>query len=429
MPLKRRGGKGRGLMKRSAQVSLWNGRFCRVLLFAVLCQLTMSVTNTVLPLYVVNGLHLTATQSGLLGTVFTVASCACRFGAGGLCDRLGWRRMMMLGAALVGGVLLLMGFTSALALLLVWKAVQGVGHALHSTASNTAASQVVPEARFGEGMGYYGLHSILTNAVGPTISLALMAVSAGGAGDNYRLPLLTAGAGGLAAVWLAASLREGGTGRPAPAERPPWSLRSFLEPRAAKPALLQGIQAISSGASIYMILFANHMGYGSVSVYYILTAAAALGVRFLVGRRMDTIRPVTLSCVPILLLAASYLALAWTRSEAAFLCNAVVSGLFNALLTPTYNALALKLSPAGRSGAASATYWLGFDLGMAVGQIVFGMIIDTNGGDSYGLSFLVAGLYLLVFCVGSSAALAGLPPLCRLENPAEEGAARRDVSK
>ena len=69
-------------MKRSAQVSLWNGRFCRVLLFAVLCQLTMSVTNTVLPLYVVNGLHLTATQSGLLGTVFTVASCACRFGAG-----------------------------------------------------------------------------------------------------------------------------------------------------------------------------------------------------------------------------------------------------------------------------------------------------------------------------------------------------------
>ena len=377
----------------------------------------MSVTNTVLPLYVVNQLKLSATESGLLGTVFTFGSCFCRFAAGGICDRIGWRRMMILGGAIVSVVLITMGFTTAFFLLLVLKAVQGVGHSINSTASNTAASSVIPPARFGEGMGYYGLHSTITNALGPTLALALLAVPAFGNGqtENYSLPLYAAGAGGVVAVLLAASLRQGGAVR-APGKRR-FSVRDFIEPRAFCPAALQCVQAISSGASIYMILFANYMGYRSVSYYYIVTAVTALAVRFLIGKRMDTFRPALLSCVSIVVLTGSYLFLAFTLSEAAFIFSAVASGLFNALLTPMYNSLSLKLSPKSRSGAASATYWLGFDLGMAIGQVVFGMIIDTNGGDNYGLSFLVAGLYLAVFCAASFLALRRFPPLCQIRQP------------
>lgn len=399
----------------NAKAKLWSADFCKILLFAVLCQFTMSVSNTVLPLYVVNYLGLTATQSGLLGTIFTIASCLCRFVTGGICDRIGWKRTMILGGLLVGIVLILMGFTPAFYLILVLKALQGIGHSINSTASNTAVAQVLPSERFGEGIGYYGLHSTFTNALGPTISLALMATAA--VGQNYSLPLFLAGIGGMIAVMLAASTHQ------APPKQPPQraartvSIRDFIEPHAFKPALLQCVQSISVGASIYMILFANYKGFASVSYYYILTAVTALAVRFLVGKRMDTIKPAYLSSVPIIVLASSFLYLACTMSETAFILSAVASGLFNALLTPTYNSLALKLSPKHRSGAASATYWLGFDLGMAIGQIVFGMIIDTNGGNNYSLSFLVAGVYLFIFCLASFGVLRKLAPLSQIEQP------------
>ena len=399
----------------NAQEKLWSSRFCRVLLFAILCQLTMSVTNTVLPLYVVNQLQLSATQSGLLGTVFTIGSCLCRFVTGGICDRIGWRRMMILGGLIVSLVLITMGFTTAFFFLLVLKVIQGIGHSINSTASNTAASNVIPASRFGEGMGYYGLHSTITNALGPTMALALLTVPSKTMSQNYSLPLYIAGAGGIVAVVLAFSLSQE---RAVPAaKRSSLSFRDFIEPSAFCPAILQCVQAISVGASIYMILFANYMGYASVSYYYVLTAVTALAVRFLIGKRMDTIRPSFLSCLSILVLAGSFLVLALTLSEAAFIFSAVASGLFNALLTPMYNSLSLKLSPKSRSGAASATYWLGFDLGMAIGQVVFGIIIDTNGGDNYGLSFLVAGVYLLAFCAVSFFVLRKFPPLCQISHP------------
>jgi MFS family permease len=378
----------------------------------MLCTFTMSISNTVLPLFVIS-IGYTNAQSGLLGTVFTIASTITRFTAGGLTDRHGRKAIMAAGALIAGIALICMGFTTAFAVLLLFKFLQGIGHSLNSTASNATAADVLSKDQLGNGMGCYGLHSTLTNAIGPTLALALMGVAIPAAyNKNYQLPLLVGGAGGILAIFLALRVQ---LAKPSETlEKKPFTWESLIEKRSLMPAILQAFQAISSGASIFMLVFASSMGFGSISYYFVISAACTLLTRFIFGKRMDTTKPVWIVVIPLVALIASYFFLAFTLSEPAFILSGVVSGAFNALLVPAFNSLSLKLAPQSRSGAASATYWLGFDFGMAVGQIAFGAIIDKGG---FFASFLIAGIYLSVFAVAAFFLLRDFKPIRDMERP------------
>jgi MFS family permease len=105
-----------------------------------------------------------------------------------------------------------------------------------------------------------------------------------------------------------------------------------------------------------------------------------------------------------------------TLSEWAFLLSAFLLGAFNAMLTPTFNAMAMKLAPQSRSGAAASTYWLGFDFGMAIGMVAFGAIIDAVG---YSGAFTFAAAYMVLFAVLVFFLLRKAVPLREMVNPEE----------
>lgn len=407
---------------------VWNSSFIRIFIYAVLCQFTMSISNTVLPLYVmdtgVNGLGMSAADSGLLGTMFTIGSVFCRFFAGYISDRFGRRVTLMLGAGIVAVAMLALGFQTTLFMLLVFKVVQGVGHALNSTSSNAVASEVLPRERMGQGIGYFSLHSTLTNAIGPTITLALMGVGASalGAQDNYLLPMLVGGGMGVAALLIGASLNyEKKLKEINPdAVRKPKGIHftDFIERRALLPALMMFFTSFSSGAGVYMIVFAKTSEFSTtvISIYYVVNALVAMGMRFALGAKLDAIRPRTVAVIAIVLNVLSYALLGFTLSQWAFLLSAVLMGAYNSMLMPAFNAMALKLAPESRSGAASATYWLGFDGGMAVGMLAFGVIIDWG---SYPAAFLGAAAYMTLFGIIAFIVLRKVKPIREIESPAK----------
>lgn len=408
-------------LKAEEKKPLWNSSFIRVLIFAVLCTFTMSVSNTVLPLYVVNHLGRTNAESGLLGTLFTVGSILCRFVTGWLSDKFGRRIILVIGAAIVGSALIFMGFTTSFLLILILKTYQGVGNSLNTTASNTAASDVVPKERLGDGIAYFSLNTSVINAIGPTIALALMGVITAAGGINYSLPLFVAGTCGLAAAVLGASLNYEKKTAPVLVEKAAtakkrFNIGDYIEKRALMPALLQFFQAFAIGASVFMIIFANSMAFASISYYFMISAAVSVITRLIIGRRMDKMRPVTAVMVPLAMMAASFIYLGVTLSEAAFLVNSVVSGIYGAVMMPTFNSLALKLCPDKRKGAASATYWLGFDGGIAFGMVIFGLVIDAGG---FSAAFNGAGLYMVLFGGVAFLVLRKVKPIKEIESPSD----------
>ena len=402
--------------------SIWNSSFVRILIYALLCQFTMSITNTVLPLYVINGLGRSTADSGLLGTMFTIGSVCCRFFAGYISDRFGRRVTLVLGAGIISVSLFVMGFQSTFIMLLVFKVIQGIGNALNSTTSNAVAAEVLPRDKVGQGIGYYSLHSMVTNAIGPSLCLALMGVGvvAASGSQNYTLPMMVGGAMGLVATLIGLSMnyeKKLYAIHPEMRKKPTGiHITDFIERRALLPALMMFFTAFSSGAGVYMIVFATDYNFSTVGLYYIINALVSVGVRFAFGSKFDGLRPRTVATIAIMLNVISYALLGFTLSEWSFILSAVLMGIYQSMLTPTFNAMAMKMAPESRSGAASSTYWLGFDGGMAVGMLFFGVIIDWG---SYPAAFLFAAAYMAVFGIVAFFILRKVKPLREIQNPVE----------
>jgi MFS family permease len=402
--------------------SIWNSSFIRIIVYALLCQFTMSISNTVLPLYVINGLGRSAAESGLLGTVFTIGSVCCRFFAGYISDKFGRRVTLTLGAGIVAIALFALGFQTTLIMLLVFKVIQGVGHALNSTASNAVAAEVLPRDQVGQGIGFYSLHSMLTNAIGPTLCLVLMSVGVDSSigEQNYQVPMVMGGVMGVVAVLIALSMgyeKKLHALHPETAHKPQGiKLNDFIERRALLPALMMFFTSFASGAAVYMIVFANEYNFSTISIYYVVNALVSVGVRFAFGSKLDRLRPRTVAVIAIAINVVSYALLGFTLSEWSFMLSAVLMGIYQSMLTPTFNAMAMKMVPESRSGAASSTYWLGFDGGMAIGMLFFGVIIDWG---SYPAAFLFSALYMAIFGVIAYFVLRKVPALVDIESPKE----------
>lgn len=401
------------------KVGVWNKYFIGVFVYALLCQFTMTVTNYVLPLYVVNALNAPVSISGVLSSVFAAGSMVCRFVTGNLADKYGRRTMMIVGAAIISVCMFTLGFTTSIVVIIALKAVQGIGHALNSTASNAAAADVVPKERYSEGIGYYAMHSTLISAFGATLIIWLMGIGSESA-ENYSLPLIVAGVCGAVGVVIAIFLnyerklnipRKKGSGKK-------FDIKDYIEVRSLLPALLVLFQSICSGSGMFLLLYATEVGLaGAMSLYYILSTIVSVAARFTLGRITGKFRPMYVVLIAVALQISSYLFLAFDPGIVSLYYNAVISGVFGAVLSPMLNALSLKSAPASRSGAASATYWLGFDIGMAITPVIFGVVIDMAG---YSTSFLAGAVCMGIFAVCAAFILRKTKPLDEVVQPEDD---------
>ena len=63
---------------------------------------------------------------------------------------------------------------STIVLLAVLRVIHGVTWAVSTTAVGTAITDIIPDSRRGEGMGWYGMAMTIAMAIGPMIGLAVV---------------------------------------------------------------------------------------------------------------------------------------------------------------------------------------------------------------------------------------------------------------
>ena len=143
---------------------------------------------------------------------------------------------------------------------------------------------------------------MVTNAIGPSLCLALMGVgvvAASGASQNYTLPMVVGGVMGLVATLIGLSLnyeKKLYAIHPEMRKKPTGiHITDFIERRALLPALMMFFTAFSSGAGVYMIVFATDYQFSTVGIYYVINALVSVGVRFAFGSKFDGLRPRTVA--------------------------------------------------------------------------------------------------------------------------------------
>ena len=111
---------------------------------------------------------------GLINAIFTITAVSVRPFIGRELDIRGRKEIYLMGLFIF--FLAVVGYLWAptLLLILAFRLVHGVGWAGVSTAAGTIVADIVPPARRGEGMGYYGVASTIAMAIAPALGLTLI---------------------------------------------------------------------------------------------------------------------------------------------------------------------------------------------------------------------------------------------------------------
>lgn len=338
----------------------------------------------------------TGAQIGLIGGIFGYSAIFIRLFTDTGVRAFGKKKCLYAGLLLcVASVLGYMLFPSADAIIFA-RVIHGLGFGLSTTFAAAIAADVIPAARRGEGIGYFGMGSTVAMALAPAFGLYLLAESA--------IWLFTAS---IAVSLLALMMAYACKTKEAVTELPPTPpLRSSIRNRLCEHG--------TAGPSLLTILFGA--GYGSVNTFIAMLAAEKsvenAGLFFVIGTLFVFIsRPfggrlldkygafaVVLPGAVSYLLALGIMVMA--DSLTGLLVASVFYGLGAGALLPALLTWMLNMVRSDRHSAASATFYNMLDIGTSTGLIVLGTLAGSVGYTHmfmYVMGIMALFLLLAVF--------------------------------
>lgn len=341
-----------------------------------------------------------STLAGIGAAAFSSAAALTRLFAGPVIDSKGRIVVMMFGGALLIIGTLGPAFVTNLDFFMVWRLIQGIGFAAATTASATAAADILPMSRLGEGIGYHGLGQALSMAVGPALALFLVNTNPA---ENLYLGLSAAAVLALAFAFLcryekkperlpetsAYRMRWEKEGKAhATAEKRRITLDSLFEKRALPGTIPMLVMTPALGFSIYFAgALGSSLGIANAGLYYTLSAVSMIIVRMSSKKFMDTVAAIKLTTFATacgllgfgMLAAASMQVFSTQMTEWLFCLAGLPYGLFLGLMLPVNQTVAVKNTPPERWGATNALYLLAIDVGIGIVCVVWGMLNDAVG--------------------------------------------------
>jgi MFS family permease len=355
---------------------------------------------------------LSYSELGLLMSVFFVVSGVGQALSGFLVDRVGARRVLFAGHALLGGAALVLASAPNYAVLLLGSLIAGCGNAVFHPAGYTLLNQNVSKERLPYAFSVHGISGNIGWAAAPLFLAAVATLS------SWRVALLSASiipACMLLTLFL--NRRVLGTNLPqqTAAQKAGGSL-DFLRLPAVwmcfgffflTSVALGGIQAFSSTSltSLYDISLAT--AATAYTTYMLSSAAGMVAGGFLAARVHNHDRTIAIA-----FLFAAALALLLASSIVPGQLVVLVMGAIgwsSGIAAPSRDLLIRAASPPNATGRVFGVVYSGLDSGMAVGPVLFGALMD--GGHPAGLFIGVALFQTLAIATAVGAGGKGRAPL------------------
>ncbi|MEI7025821.1 MFS transporter [Paenibacillus sp. y28] len=385
--------------KKSMQMqkqALWNRDFIAICFSSFFIYITFYILAVTLPNFVIDDLHGTKQQIGLVTTVFIIAAVIFRPLTGKWLDELNRKRIIFVSLLIFTCCSVSYMLTGSFYFLLLVRFVHGIGFGIAATATSAVVVDLIPAHRKGEGIGYFSLFMSLAMVIGPFLGLTVVAHSSFAAlfAICSVFSLLAALCGLLPSI----PPRQQGH----PAAEGAWNWKRFIEPKAIPISLAGSVLAFSYGAiSTFVAVYAKSIGLESVASYFFMVFAAVILIsRPFTGKMFDRLGEHVLVYPGILLFVAGMLWLSQAQSAAVFLITGGIIGLGFGALLPSFQALAVKSAPSHRSGLATGTYFLLFDMGYGLGSYLLGILAaQTSYSRMYFVGGLVVALTFLLYYI------------------------------
>ncbi|MGG1630377.1 MFS transporter [Rossellomorea sp. NRS-1567] len=380
-------------MSHSNQTTIWTRPFFMALVNNFFIFLVFYSLLTVLPLYVIDVLHGTEGQAGLATTVFLLSAIIVRPFSGKIIELLGKKKTLIISVMMFGISSFIYFWVNDFYLLMALRFFHGIWFSIGSTVMVAIAADMIPPQRKGEGLGYFAMSMNLAVVVGPFLSLALI-----------RWIPYTSLFMGLAWVIVIGFLcsfgiqvTEDDVVKEDVSKR--LTLKDLMEVKAIPIALVGFLTSFAySGIMSFISVYAKSVGlFESVSLFFVVFAAAMLLSRPYTGRLYDRSGPNSVIYPSLIIFAIGLILLSVTHSVLLLLVAGTLIGLGYGALLPSFQTMSIVAAPKRRTGHATATFFIFYDLGIAVGSFVLGVVLSQFGFSA--LYLICSGVIIITIAV------------------------------
>lgn len=374
---------------------VWTRNFLLIILINFLVFMNHIMVLSTFPMFLEQVLGLNEAVAGAAAFAFSAVAVILRPIIGWLLD-CGRRRGVLL-IGLTGMLLMPLGYaasaaftasgyvlTAAVALALVCRMLHGAALAFSNTTGATIASDALPQKRFAEGMGYFGMATALATSLAPALGLALMKVS-------FTVLFLTASGFMLISLLLCLMMKPLSVPQ---AEKKPLDFKTLIDADAVPASVICLVFLLTWGAlENFLADYAIKNSLPSGGIFFAITAVMLFLVRVTIGKLADKKGEgiFVYSCNAAML--AAFLLLAFAPGNFSFYFAAVLAGYAFGGIEPALQSMAVHIAPPERRGSANSTFLCAYDIGLGGGGGIAGILISALG---YRSMYLILSLATVV---------------------------------
>jgi len=362
------------------ETSYWNRNFILILIGNALLFMVYNMQVPVLPLYG-KKLGLTPGQIGIFVGAIMFAALVTRLFVPWFSNQFSKKVLLMVGIFLY--LLAAVGYPllGSFGLLVLLRLFNGLGHGLTTTYFATSAADELPHQKIGEGMGYFGIGTMVTASLAPLLALAVV--------QHYSFQAFFLTCIGILAAALVAIL--GTTTKPRRVQatvKAPIFDRQFL-PQCGLVFIL-GI--LMSGVMTFTPIYAQLRHLTAISGFFFVAAIAGVVIRPIVGRTFDQRGPRLILMISTGLLLMGVILIAVVTSNWLLIVAGIFYGVADGAIYPTLQAWLFKVTTLDNRDTATGMFLNAYDLGMGLGAVSLGWLVE---GVTYQGMFWVLALVAL----------------------------------
>lgn len=316
--------------------------------------------------------------AGMFLGLMTYASAVSAPFTGVLADHFGKRRVMFICSLAAAAFSFSYGAITSVPLMLTVAAIHGAFWSGMLSSVGAYLGDIIPSHRRAEGMGYYGVSTVIALAVAPAVGLWIYRF-------GWQSVCVSAGVIDLVMAYIAWSLPATDVVR-----ETRLSLRGAVEWRIL---LLSGTLFLYyfgyGGVTSFVALYATANHVSPPGIYFTVFAISAVTTTLFAGALGDRFGHTRVFVPSLVLITIAYGILAAGGTRPILIASGLIFGLAFRSAYQLYTAHVLHLIHPSRRGAAFGGIISALDTGVGTGSIAIGWTIDHYG---FSIAFTVAAV-------------------------------------
>jgi len=338
--------------------------------------------------------HASDSMAGLVSGLFIIGSLIGRFITGKYVNKIGPKRILIIGLILLIITQLFYFIEGALAILMFTRLVNGIATGVTTTATGTIAAYATPQERKSEGISLFSLSLVIGAAIGPFFGLLLINTF------PIQLLFLLCLMCGIISFIISFFIKLNiDTTRdiikPQTTESKKFNINNYIAKEALPVAIIMLLAGLSySSILTFLQFFAQEINLVTISSYFfIFYAIASLITRPIAGRMMDLKNENVIAYPAFIFLILTFLTLSITNNSWLLILAGLLLGAGYGNISSCMQAIAIKVSPPAKYGIATSTYFIGLDLGLGFGPYILGFVTSAV---SFAQLYAIMGVLVLI---------------------------------